>query len=79
LRHEFVIGGHKAYWVARLGRLYNVHLVSGLDPEFVRRCGFTPVSPADHESALQTLLQSAGPQGRVAVILHSGFLLPELL
>ena len=42
LSREFVVGGHKAYWVARLGRLYNVHLVSGLDPEFVRRCHFHP-------------------------------------
>jgi hypothetical protein len=27
LEREFVVGGHKAYWVARLGRLYNVNLV----------------------------------------------------
>src|SRR6266567_1083702 len=30
LGREFVVGGHKAYWVARLGRIYRVHLVSGL-------------------------------------------------
>src|SRR5579872_377203 len=36
LQREFVVGGHKAYWVARLGRIYRVHLVSDLDPEFVR-------------------------------------------
>jgi nickel-dependent lactate racemase len=76
LAQEFVVGGHKAYWVARLGRLYNVHLVSSLDPEFVRRCHFTPVFPADREAALDRLLREAGPTGRVAVIPYSGFTLP---
>ena len=78
LSREFVVGGHKAYWVARLGRLYNVHLVSGLDPEFVRRCHFNPVSPADHEAALRDLLRQAGPDARVAVVPYSGFTLPAV-
>jgi hypothetical protein len=64
--------------VARLGRLYNVHLVSGLDPEFVRRCHFTPVSPAGHEAALRSLLREAGPSARVAAIPYSGFTLPSV-
>ncbi len=76
LEREFVVGGHKAYWVARLGRLYNVHLVSGLDPEFVMRCHFTPVSPANHEAALRDLIEQAGPKARIAVIPYSGFTLP---
>ncbi|MGA7238909.1 MAG: nickel-dependent lactate racemase [Bryobacteraceae bacterium] len=78
LERDFVVGGHKAYWVARLGRLYDVHLVSGLDPEFVRRCHFTPVRPAEHEIALQDLLQRAGPNAWVAAIPYSGFTLPEV-
>ncbi len=76
LEQEFVVGGHKAYWVARLGRLYDVHLVSGLDPEFVRRCRFQPVSPREHEAVLENLLQKAGPRARVAVAPYSGFTLP---
>lgn len=76
LEREFVVGGHKAYWVARLGRLYDIHLVSGLDPAFVRRCHFTPVAPADHQAALQALVEKAGPQARVAVIPYSGVTLP---
>ncbi|HTX34050.1 MAG TPA: nickel-dependent lactate racemase [Bryobacteraceae bacterium] len=76
LERDFVVGGHKAWWVARLGRLYNVHLVSALDPDFVRRCHFTPVSPAAHESALAELLRNAGPAARIAVIPFSGFTLP---
>jgi nickel-dependent lactate racemase len=78
LEREFVVGGHKAYWVARLGRLYNIHLVSGLDPDFVRRCHFNPVSPADHETVLRDLVQRAGPEARVAVVPYSGFTLPAL-
>jgi lactate racemase len=78
LEREFVVGGHKAYWVARLGRLYNVHLVSGLDSEFVCRCHFHPVSVADHEVAARDLLRQAGPDARVAVVPYSGFTLPAL-
>ena len=78
LSREFVVGGHKAFWVARLGRLYNVHLVSGLDPDFVRRCHFNPVSPADHEAALRDLLRQAGPDARVAVAPYSGVTLPAV-
>jgi nickel-dependent lactate racemase len=78
LSREFVVGGHKAYWVARLGRLYNVHLVSGLDPDFVRRCHFTPVCVSEHEAVLRNLLQEAGSDARVAVIPHSGVTLPAL-
>jgi lactate racemase len=78
LSREFVVGGHKAYWVARLGRLYNVHLVSGLDPDFVQRCHFTPVSAADHETALRNLLRHAGAEARVAAIPYSGVTLPAV-
>lgn len=76
LERDFAVGGHKAYWVARLGRLYDVHLVSALDPEFVRRCHLQPVAPAGHAAALQSLLQKAGPNARVAVIPYAGFTLP---
>ena len=78
LEREFVVGGHKAYWVARLGRLYRVYLVSELDPEFVRRCHFEPVSPAEHQAVLQKLLEEAGPTARVAVLPYSGFTLPAV-
>ena len=76
LERDFVVGGHKAYWVARLGRLFDVHLVSGLDADFVHRCHFHPVAPQDHESALENLKRTCGP--RVAVIPHSGFTLPMI-
>jgi len=76
LEKEFAVGGHKAYWIARLGRLYDVHLVSALDPEFVRRCHFQPVAPADRTATLGRLLEKAGRGARVAVIPYAGFSLP---
>jgi len=76
LQNEFVVGGHKAFWVVRLGRLYRVYLVSRLDAEFVRRCHYEPVSPENHEQVLASLLRGVGPNGRVAVIPYSGFTLP---
>jgi hypothetical protein len=75
LDREFVVACHKAYCVARPGRLYDVHLVSGLDPEFVRRCHFTPMRLAEHEVALKDLLRRTGPNARVAAIPYSGFTL----
>jgi nickel-dependent lactate racemase len=76
LERDFAVGGHKAWWVARLGRLYDVHLVSALAPDFVRRCHFHPVDPAEHQAALARLLEKAGPRARIAVIPHAGFTLP---
>ena len=78
LEREFVVGGHKAYWVARLGRLYRVHLVSECDPEFVRRCHLHPVSRAEHGTVLLQLLQQAGPHARVGVLPYAGFTLPAV-
>lgn len=69
LREKFEVGGHKAYWIARLGRLFDIHLVSGLDERFVRRCHFTPASAA----ALPDLRGR-----RVALIPHAGHILPLL-
>jgi nickel-dependent lactate racemase len=78
LEREFVVGGHKAYWVARLGRLYQVYLVSGLDPAFVERCHFHPVSPGEHQAVLRRLVREAGTTARVAVLPYAGFTLPAV-
>ncbi|MBL8173530.1 MAG: nickel-dependent lactate racemase [Bryobacterales bacterium] len=76
LRETFAVGGHKAWWLARLGRLYNVHLVSTLPGEFVRRFGFHPVSPERHVEALAELTAAAGSGARIGVLPYSGFTLP---
>ncbi|MBS1827653.1 MAG: nickel-dependent lactate racemase [Acidobacteria bacterium] len=76
LKASFAVGGHKAWWLARLGRLYNIHLVSTLPENFVRRFGFHPVSPQHHQQTLDTLIAEAGPNTRIGVLPYSGFTLP---
>ena len=77
LQHEFVVGGHKAYWIARLGRRFRVHLVSALPAAFVRRCHFSPVAPEAHEQALRDLLDQHRGR-RIGVIPYAGFTLPAV-
>ncbi|MGH9668427.1 MAG: nickel-dependent lactate racemase, partial [Bryobacteraceae bacterium] len=72
LRERFAVGAHKAYWVARLGAEYDVHLVSRLDPKFVERCHFHPVAPEDHRQALAALVAKAS---RVGIMPHAGHVL----
>ena len=76
LDREFVVGGHKAYWIVRLGRKYDVHLVSTLPPDFVERCHFNHVPVERHQNVVSELLEKLGPEANVAVIPHAGFTLP---
>jgi len=76
LEKDFVVGGHKAFWIARLGRRYDVHLVSTCEPEFVGRCHFQHVPVGQQDEVLRNLLVKHGPRARVAVIPYAGFTLP---
>lgn len=73
LERKFEVGGHKAWWIARLGRLFDVHLVSELPEDFVRRCHFHPVPPAGHQARFDEL---AARGGRIGILPYSGFTLP---
>ncbi len=75
LEQHFEVGGHKAYWIVRLGRLYDVNLVSTLDPAFVSRCHYRHVAPADHSARLRELVSRAE---RIGVMPHAGHTLPVL-
>jgi Uncharacterized conserved protein len=77
LQQNFVVGGHKALWLARLAQSWDVHLVTELDPEMVRRCGFHPVPVAAHEERMLELIRSHAPE-RIAFMPHAGFTVPEL-
>ncbi len=68
LLQHFEIGGHKAYWVAKLGRLFNIHI----------RCHLHPVPFERHAEVLQRLVKEAGPAARIGVIPHAGHTLPRL-
>jgi nickel-dependent lactate racemase len=79
LRRNFEVGGHKAWWLARLGRLFDVHFVSTLPPDFVRRFRFNPVDVAGSGERLRSLVRQAGPQARIGVLPYSGFTLPFVM
>ncbi len=74
LRSQFIVGGHKAYWVARLGERLRILLVSGLPERFVRRCHLHPAP--DPQSAIERELEKMPKGGRMAYIPHAGFTLP---
>ncbi len=76
LRQNFVVGGHKAYWVARLGERARIFLVSSLDESFVRRCHLHPAP--DPVATIKAELGKLRPGARMAYIPHAGFVLPSL-
>ena len=75
LLDHFEVGGHKAYWVARLGRLFDIHLVSELPRRFVERCHLHPVTPQAHAARLRELIR---PGSRIGLIPHAGHTLPRI-
>jgi nickel-dependent lactate racemase len=77
LEREFVVGGHKAYWIVRLGRKYDVRLVSTLATGFVERCHFKHVPVDRYQSVVSELLEKARPEANIAVIPYSGFTLTK--
>lgn len=75
LLERFEVGGHKAYWVARLGRLYDVHLVSDLPAHFVEQCHLHPVQVSEWPVRLRELLHG---RKRIGIIPHAGHTLPRV-
>jgi nickel-dependent lactate racemase len=75
LRSHFVVGGHKAYWIARLGERMRVLLISDLPETLVRNCHLFAVS--DPATALRTALEEAGPDARVAYIPDASLTFPS--
>lgn len=71
---DFVVGGHKAYWLAQLGERYQVFLVSSLSADFVRKCHLRPA--ADAQEILQSVCGTEGPESRIAYIPHASFAMP---
>jgi len=76
LRHEFVLGGHKAYTVAKLLLKGMVYLVSGLDRQFAARVGFIPVSSVDE--ALEQIYGD-GEKLSTCIIPQGSLVLPRLI
>jgi lactate racemase len=74
LRFGFVVGAHKAFWLARLGERVNILLVSKLPDVLVRRCHLHPT--AEPEIAIAEELRRRGEGTRVAYIPYAGIALP---
>ncbi|HEV2232772.1 MAG TPA: nickel-dependent lactate racemase [Terriglobia bacterium] len=74
LRSKFVVGGHKAYWLARMGEQLRILLVSGLPEEFVRRCHHHPAP--DPQETVERELANLPVGVRIAHIPYAGFTLP---
>ncbi|MGH9402695.1 MAG: nickel-dependent lactate racemase [Terriglobia bacterium] len=75
LRSNFVVGGHKAYWVVRLGEQARIFLVSSLPESFVRKCHLVPT--ADPEAVLGSALAEANGKLRLAFMPYANFTLPR--
>ena len=75
LRNEFVLGGHKAYAVARLLDRASVHLVSCLEPELQRELGFIPAESL--AKACETVLAAAGGEAKVLIMPQGSITVPE--
>ncbi|MGH9404988.1 MAG: nickel-dependent lactate racemase [Terriglobia bacterium] len=75
LRENFVVGGHKAYWMAKLGEQARIFLVSRLPELFVRRCHVIPASSPD-EAVREAFSAEAGKL-RVALMPYANFTLPR--
>jgi nickel-dependent lactate racemase len=76
IRHEFVLGGHKAAAIAAVEKRSQVHLVSALPHDVVRICGMIPHT--DVAAALAAAMADAGPGATVLVMPEGGSVLPEM-
>jgi nickel-dependent lactate racemase len=72
LHSRFVVGAHKAFWLARLGERAKILLVSSLPDSFVRKCHLHPLT--DATLAVNQELRRGGKQ--VAYIPHASLTLP---
>ena len=74
LRSGFIVGAHKAFWLARLGERAKILLVSKLPDALVEKCHLHPT--AEPEYAVAEELGRLGAGARVAYIPHAGITLP---
>ena len=74
LRSRFIVGAHKAFWLARLGERVKILLVSKLPDTLVEKCHLHPT--AEPEIAVAEELRRLGRGARVAYIPHAGITLP---
>jgi lactate racemase len=76
IQEEFVLGGHKAAAIARVLARAEIWLVSGLDPEVVRSCGFQPFGTP--EAALAAAQARFGREASIVVMPEGASIVPSV-
>lgn len=77
LRHGFVVGAHKAFWLARLGDQCKVLLASKLPESLVEKCHLH--GTANPQEAVIRELAGLGTGARIAYIPQAGITLPAVV
>lgn len=75
-QRNFVVGGHKAFWIVRLGERKRLYFHSSLPDDFARRCKLIPTP--DPQEALNDILTRLPTGVRIACIPQSGLTLPRV-
>jgi len=76
LKNKFVLGGHKAYSIAKLAKEVEVILISSLPPEKVRKLFFIPME--NISQALNCVKEKHGEDFKAYILLLGNTILPQL-
>jgi len=74
LEEDFMLGGHKAFAIARLAKKAEIVLVSSLQPKVVRRAFMTPARSVSQ--ALDKAFSSQGRDATIVLMPYAGSTLP---
>ena len=75
LKEDFMLGGHKAFAIAKLAKRAHIVLVSNLPSDLVRKAFMTPASSA--KNALTQAFEREGRDARVILMPYAGSTLPH--
>ncbi|MDP3386449.1 MAG: nickel-dependent lactate racemase [Eubacteriales bacterium] len=76
LRRKFVLGAHKAAFIAMTLQKAQIYLVSELDPELVKKINMTPFESV--QEALDHAIDTLGSNSKVIIMPEAGSTLPVL-
>lgn len=76
LRMRFVLGGHKAFAIAKVAKTAEIYLISSLAEKFIKMSFMKPTKKV--EDALDQAFATHGKDASVALMSHAGSTLPSL-
>jgi nickel-dependent lactate racemase len=77
LKKKFVLGGHKAYAIAKLTKEVEVILVSSLPPDEVRKLFFIPME--DTSQAIEYIKEKYGEDFQAYILPSGNTVVPQLV